>query len=68
MGAIIPMQVRDTLTAARLRVVKRLPQGLVLTDGRNLCLYVPADIYARHAVVVLGKEYRYARRVRAVEL
>jgi hypothetical protein len=65
---VIVLQQRYTLADARLRVVKRWPAGLVLTDGRTLGLWAPCGVYERKALRVGGTDYAYARRVRGAEL
>lgn len=57
-----------TLKQAKLRVVKRIPEGLVLTNGTALYLYVPAEAGFVKPVVVEGLAYRFERRVRGREL
>ncbi len=57
-----------TLAQAKLRVVKRIPAGLVLTDGVRLSLYVPAEPTFVKPVMVEGLAYRFERRVRGHEL
>jgi hypothetical protein len=65
---VIALQTRKSLTQARLRIVKRWPAGLVLTDGASLGLWAPCDPFARFGVRVGETDYAYVRRVRGREL
>ena len=65
---IIRMQQRQSLKEAGLRVVKRKPKSLVLTDGKKLELWRECSRFARVALTVQGRDYAFVRSMRAIEL
>lgn len=63
MEAVLKLQRRSTLTQAGLRVVKRFPGALVLTDkaGVRLQLWVEGNKFSPVGIIVDTKVYVYAR-------
>lgn len=58
---VLRLQRRTTLNQAKLRVVRRYPGALILTDGKRMQLWVESNEFAPVGIIVDTKVYVYAR-------